>query len=73
MKKIGRPLLKKRTIQRIKILKKTKALRKKRPKKVVNRTRRLRRKTRKVKRKVKRGKINPRVTIAPGKNRRYIF
>ena len=65
---------KKRTMQRTKILKKTKTLRKKRPKTTaVRRTRRLRRKTRKVKRKVKRGKINPRVTIAPGKNRRYIF
>ena len=39
----------------------------------MKRTRRLRRKTRKVKRKVKRGKINPKVTLAPGKNRKYIL
>ena len=72
--KIGRPLLKKRTIQRTKILKKTKTLRKKRPiTTAVKRTKRLRRKTRKVKRKVKRGKINPRATIAREKNRKYIF
>ena len=46
-------------MQRTKILKKTKTLRKKIPKTtVVKRTRRLKRKTRKVKIKVKRGKIN---------------